>query len=73
MQIAIDNSVNIYMEYLKLMEDDHFSLECNYHDIYHIVINKLISIVIVIFLQLLSTILRKQIKILYHLIENILD
>jgi len=45
----------MYMEYLKLMEDNHFSLECNYRDIYHIMINKLISIVIVIFLVSLST------------------
>jgi len=51
MQILIHNGVNMYIEYLKLMEDDHFSLECNYHNIYRIVINKLISIVIVIFLQ----------------------
>jgi len=37
------------------MEDDHFSLDFNYHDIYCIVINKSISIVILIFLLLLST------------------
>jgi len=55
MQLLTHNGVNMYMEYLKLMEDNHFLLECNYHDIYHIVINKLISIVIVIFLLSLST------------------
>jgi len=48
MQILIHNGVNMCMEYLKLMEDDHFSLECNYRDIYRIMINKLISIVIVL-------------------------
>jgi len=41
--------------YLKLMEDNHFSLECNYRDIYRIAINKLMSIVIVISLLSLST------------------
>ena len=49
MQIVIHNSVNMYMAHLKLVKNNHFSSECNYRDIYRIVINKLISIVIVIF------------------------
>ena len=55
MQLLIHNGINMYMECLKLIEDNHFSLECSYRDIYCIVINKLISIVIVIFLLSLST------------------
>ena len=48
MQIVIHNSVNMYMENLKPMKDDNFSTECNYRDIYCIVINKLTCIVIAI-------------------------
>jgi len=50
MHIVIHNGVNIFTEYLKLMEDDHFSLEFNYCDIYRIMINNLTSIVMMIFL-----------------------
>jgi len=57
-QLLIHNSANMYMEYLKLMEDNHLSLECNYRDIYRIAINKLMSIVIVIFLLSLSTLVQ---------------
>ena len=44
----IYNNVNMFTEHLKA---NRFSLEFNYRDIYHIVINKLISIKIVIFLH----------------------
>ena len=40
MQIVIHSGVNMHMVCLKLIEDNHFSLECNYCDIYRIIISK---------------------------------